>query len=232
MKLLSKSLNVFLLLITFTQISFAANTVTRNYTVKEFNELKAESAFKVEFIHSDENKVIIEIDEDAVDNVYVANEGEKLVIKLKEYNKYNINTMKAKVYGNSLSGISVSGASNFSSTYTFNEKNINIKAAGASKMEISIKTETLTADISGASKVTVKGDADKQTVYASGASHYDGKECKSNDVDITASGASKAIIDCKDSLDAKASGASHISYISTPKNIERIETGAGSIKMN
>jgi hypothetical protein len=75
------------------------------FTIKEFSKLKVSSAFQVEFIHSNENKVEVEIDEDDADDVFVGNADGTLTIKLKDYGNYNTSVMKATVYGNSLSGI-------------------------------------------------------------------------------------------------------------------------------
>lgn len=222
---------VFAVLIAFTQ-TIAAATVTKNYTVKEFSKLKVSSAFHVEFIHSNENKVTIEIDDDVAKDVYVGNSGDELTIKLKDSYNNITNTMKAKVYGNSLSQIDISGAVHFESDYTFAEKDIDIETSGASRMNINVNAESLDMEISGASKITVKGSADKQTIEISGASHYNGKDCKSSNISIEASGASKTTVNCTDILDVEASGASHITYVAEPKKINKDTTGASSVEMN
>lgn len=208
-----------------------AATITKNFAVKEFSKLKTGSAFHVEFIHSNENKVDIEIDEDMADKLFVENSGDELTIKLKDYSGNNIHTMKAKVYGNTLSELTISGAAHFKSDYTFTEKNIDINSSGASKVDITINTENLNMEISGASKVITKGNADKQIIEISGASNYNGKECKSANITIESSGASKASINCTDTLNVEASGASHITYTSVPKNINKETSGASSVEL-
>ena len=92
-----------------------------------------------------------------------------------------------------------------------------------------IKTEKLDVDISGASKININGNATKLLLDASGASNYNGKNCKNNFADISASGASKVIVDCSDTLEVKASGASSIKYISTPKTINKVTSGASNV---
>lgn len=208
-----------------------AGILTKDYTVKEFYKLKVGSAFHVEFIHSNENKVEIEIDEDMADILFVENSGDELIIKLKDYYGKKIQTMKAKVYGNTLYGITISGAAHFISDYTFAEKDININSSGASKVDITVNTENLNMEISGASKVITKGKADKQTIEISGASNYNGKECKSANITIESSGASKASVNCTDTLNVEASGASHITYSSVPKNINKETSGASSVEL-
>lgn len=231
MKNLFKSFITLVLTLTLIQ-AVSAGTVTKYYTVKEFSRLKVSSAFQAEFIHSNENKVVIEIDEDDADNVFVGNSDGEVTIKMKDYGNYHTSVMKAKVYGNSLSGIFVSGASRFTSDYTFTEKEMNIRTTGASKAEIIISAENLDIDLSGASKLTIKGSAAKQTIDISGASNYNGKECKSTNIDIGASGASKAILNCSNTLDAEASGASHVKYMSEPQKVTKSTSGASEVELN
>lgn len=230
---MSNMKTLFILILSATLAPVAvAGTITKNYTVKEFSKLRVSSAFRAEFIHSSENKVVIEIDETAAENVSVTNTGNELIIKMKDYTSNNsVHTMKAKIYGNSLSGIFISGASYFSSDYTLNEKELSIKVSGASNVKgLSLSASNLNIEVSGASKLSLKGNADKQIADVSGASFYNGEKCKSTNAFINASGASKAIVNCSDTLDAKASGASLITYTSTPKTIHKTASGASTIE--
>jgi hypothetical protein len=228
-KIIKKVAIIVLVLIAYSNSALAYDTVTKNYTVSNFSALKVSSAFTVEFIHSNENKVVVEIDKDAEKNLYVGVNDGKLVIKLQDCNYCNTRTLKAKVYGNSINELYISGASSFVSNYTFNEKKMSIKISGASKVDISIKTEQLSTDISGASKLIANGIATTQLIDASGASNFNGKNCKSNNVSVEASGASKVTIDCSNTLNVDASGASSIRYLSRPKTVNENSSGASSV---
>jgi len=232
--LITKTTFILILTIAFNQYLQASSfkTTTKNYTVKEFNILNASSAFQVEFIYSDENKVSVEIDEDVAKNLFVGNSGNTLIIKLKDCNYCKTHTLKAKVYGKTLSGINISGASTFTSNYVFNENNMSITTSGASKVSVALKTTQLKINISGASKITVSGNATYQTIEATGASTYHAEKCISNNINAKASGASKVIINCNELLDAEASGASSIRYITKPKTIQQNTSGASSIREN
>lgn len=212
------------------QLSLGYETISKTYAVKPFSQLRASSGFDVEFIHSDENKVIIEIGEDAAKKLMVENKGKELIIQLQDCINVSTKTMKATVYGNSLSSITMSGATTFSSDHTFGEKDMKINTSGASKMTILLKTENLDIDLSGASKLTVKGTAIKQMIEMSGASDYNGKGCKSMNIDISCSGASKAKLDCSGTLDAEASGASHVTYLNEPEKLYKKQSGASEIE--
>jgi len=228
-----KAMLILLITIACNQLLLASDkTITKNYTVTDFNALKISSAFQVNFIHSNENKVTVEIDEDVVKNLIVGTTGNELSIKLDKCNFCKTSTLKATVYGNSLSKIYVSGASSFISDHVFKSNEFSVKASGNSNIAVNIAAANLNIDASGASKITVKGSANQQKIYSSGASYYNGKNCKSKDATVSASGASKIIIDCSDSLHAEASGASNIRYISKPKNVEEDTSGASDVGLD
>lgn len=217
----------------FLSLSFfivKAETITKTYSVKAFEKLRIGSAFEVEFIYSDENKVIIEIDSDEAEDVFVGNTADELIIKMKDYTFNNSSVMKAKVYAKTINALKASGATKFSSNTTFSGTNFKLNVSGASKVDISIDSKDLIAELSGASKVFLKGKAVQQHVELSGASKYDAKKCKSETITIEASGASKASIDCTDSLTVDASGASHVTYVQKPKQINQDVSGASEVE--
>ena len=229
-KTIKKAIFFLITSIVFQSTIFASNNiVTKNYVLNQFSTLKISNSFQVEFKHSNENKVSVEIDENTLKNLSVTNTNNELSLKLKDCNFCKTKTLKAIVYGNSLIAIFVSGASTFTSDYTFIGKEISIKNSGASRINIIVKTEKLDIDVSGASKINVNGSATKLLLDASGASNYNGKNCKNNFADISASGASKVIVDCSDTLEVKPSGASSIKYISTPKTINKVTSGASNV---
>ena len=102
--------------------------------------------------------------------LFVRNNGNTLFIKLKDCNYCKTNTLKAKVYSKSLSGIKVSGASAFTSKHVFNETNLSITTSGVSKVSIAEEIKKMDINISGASKIILNGNAFKHTIQASGAS--------------------------------------------------------------
>lgn len=206
-----------------------AKTVIKNYPVKDFSELRIGSAFEVEFIHSNENKVTVETDDEVAESVFVGTSGDELTIKLKEGRYYHTHALKAKVYGNSLERIFIGGASSFTTDFIFSEKSIDATVSGASKAVFAVKTNDLHVNVSGASKVTIKGSAGQQDADVSGASFYDAKGCISSDSFINSSGASKVILQCTDTLNVDARGASHITVINTPKKIHKSLSGASDL---
>jgi hypothetical protein len=78
--------------------------------------------------------------------------------------------------------------------------------------------------------VVLSGSAGDVVVDASGASTIDLANFPVADARVDASGASKVTVDASGTLDADASGASHVYYLGSPR-LGRIDTsGASSVK--
>lgn len=106
-----------------------------------------------------------------------------------------------------------------------------IDASGVSRVGLSdAKSEELYLDCSGASKINVSGETTRLYVNVSGASKVGAGGLKSQDANIDASGASNVDTFATGNLQAKASGASRITYSGGPKSVEKRSRGASSIE--
>ena len=68
-----------------------------------------------------------------------------------------------------------------------------------------------------------------QTVRIAGAGGYDARRLESQAVVVDASGSSDVVVDSRDSLDAKVSGAATVQYGGNPK-LKRSVEGAGTLE--
>ena len=105
-----------------------------------------------------------------------------------------------------------------------------VKATGVSKIMLKdVKNDALALDASGASKITVSGSTSSLTVETSGASKVLSSGLISKEAVVEASGASSADINVSESLNAQASGASHIRYVGSPGTLDVDRSGAATI---
>ena len=71
-KTIKKAIFFLITSIVFQSTIFASNNiVTKNYVLNQFSTLKISNSFQVEFKHSNENKVSVEIDENTLKNLSV-----------------------------------------------------------------------------------------------------------------------------------------------------------------
>ena len=85
----------------------------------------------------------------------------------------------------------------------------------------------LRADVSGASRLELSGQGQDGRINVSGASQANLADFAMQNVDVEASGASRAEVNVSGRLDAQASGASTVGYTGNP-TMGRIETSGAS----
>lgn len=105
---------------------------------------------------------------------------------------------------------------------------LNVEGASKAALE-NVETAELNVSANGASKIGISGKAARLTLEASGASSINAVNIESGEADAKASGASKVSVFANDKLTADANGASRISYIGNPLNIEKSVSGASLV---
>lgn len=127
-----------------------------------------------------------------------------------------------------LTGIELAGAGRIEAgQLSTDQLQINGRGAGAVVIDDLI-TNTLEVTASGNLQAELAGAVDSQTVTLSDAAGYAAANLSSRTASITASGASQAIVNVSESLDARVSGASRVEYIGDPAVTEDV-SAAGSL---
>lgn len=105
-----------------------------------------------------------------------------------------------------------------------------LDVSGASKVNLTnLNNESFQLHSSGASKIKVEGTTTNFEIKTSGASKIEAESLKAENVSVKSSGASRVSVAVTNDLKVKASGASNISYVGTPVNIERKTSGASNL---
>ena len=143
--------------------------------------------------------------------------------------------VKVTVYSKSFSELYVSGASKVytaDSTF-FRFADFKLELHGASEAHLKVFVNGLfDVNVSGASDADLSGTSGKLYLESSGASGVDANQLKARNGDIHVSGASHADVNVSDTLEAEASGASHIGFTGNPKSINKSSSGASEIEHN
>lgn len=186
----------------------SGNIVTEKRDVTGFSAIDVSNVFVVEVTSQSEFSVEVEADDNLLPLIKTEVQNGRLEISAEKKIKSK-SPIKVRI-----------GAPNI-------EK---LNASGASRTTISnISGTAINLDISGASKVTLKGNASQLTADMSGASSVDATELQCEKVSVDSSGASKAKVNATGTLSVNASGASSISYVGTPATINKKTTGASSV---
>lgn len=189
-------------------IKGSGTSKTEQRNVTGFSEIKAGGAVNLEVDAGKEFIVSVEADDNLLQYIKTEVNGNTLKI----YSEGNISPtakLNVKISMPVLEGLDISGASD--------AKVMNVKA------------DSLELKASGASEINIVGEANELKAEASGASEINAENLRTQSAEVDANGASSAIVSATDELNVDASGASKISYTGEPKNIKQNASGASSI---
>ncbi|MCQ2134373.1 MAG: DUF2807 domain-containing protein [Bacteroidales bacterium] len=171
-------------------------TATKVVNLKDFNEIASKGAFDVYFVYSDEPKAEIVASKDIIDNVVVAQKGNKVTVNLDR--KVNVKSHGVKttvrLYAPSVKSISLAGSGNIEAE-TIHEPEFSAAVAGSGDIVIySIVADEAEFAVAGAGDVRVSDLEVKEleaAVAGSGdivlnghAGRFEGDIAGSGDIDI------------------------------------------------
>lgn len=177
--------------------------------VSDFSKIEGSGAINVEISIQNDFSVEVEADDNLLQYIKTEVSGDTLKIysegRISRQNPVNI-----KIGMPAIDELNISGAS---------------KASAAN-----IKGEEISIKANGASKIVISGEVKNLQTKANGASSIEAENLKSENAEVKVNGASKATVFATNELNADANGASRITYIGEPINIEKSSNGASSIK--
>lgn len=200
--------------------------ITQTRDAKPFSKIEISGAANVVYTQSDTLALKVTADEKEMDNIYTTYEGDILVIKAKGTFTHSY---KVYVNGNTLTKITSSGASKFTTANTLVADSLAIDVSGASSVNASLKTKATDVMLSGASGVTLEGESNRLYSTVSGASSLKAYKLTTSAANVTASGASTAKIFASDKINANATGSSSIKFKGDPKDVSAEASSSSSI---
>lgn len=187
----------------------SGNVKTENREVSGFKAVDISSAFEVEITAQKDFKLEIEADDNLLPLIKSEVEDGKLVIKTdKSFNSGN--PLKIRISAPDINSLELSGASK-----------VNL---------VNVSNESLSLDSSGASKIRIEGTTKNFSIEMSGASKLDAENLKAENVSVESSGASNMTVFVTNVLKADLSGATNVTYLGSPKSVEKKTSGASSLK--
>jgi hypothetical protein len=213
------------------RVTGSGRTVTKDYDFSDFTRIEAGSAFEVDVRQSDSTSVQVTVDDNLEQYLDVTQNGDTLRLQLKPSVRFGFSraTLRAKVSMPSLDGLDISGAARATVTGFNSQQPLDVQVSGASTLRGDITSGNARFDVSGASTVTLDGTAGDIDVEASGASTANLQDLAAANGRVSASGASRAVVNVSGTLDAEASGASSIRYMGNPAHVREDASGASSV---
>lgn len=211
------------------RIKGSGNVIKETRNVTGFHALDIGGAFEIELVKSNEEKVIIETDDNIMPFIETTVRGGELEIdNTKDIN--NPTKLKVVIYYKSLDELEISGAAELYSSDVLESPKLELDFSGASEVTLKIKTDELSGDFSGASKVEMEGQANRADLDLSGASVIECYGLEINYLNLDASGAAVVRVLVLEKLSIDASGASSVRYKGSPSIDIQSVSGASSVR--
>lgn len=182
----------------------------RNFNVSEFDELNLGGIFQVKVVKGSTHSFVAKGRETDLDKIALNQNGNQLKVGLKKGHHFNLKKIVLEITTPNLEKISIGGVCKFTAS-GFQQQSMNIKASGASKIELK------------------NGSSNHFKLYVSGASKIMAYDFQVKEAKLELSGASKAYVSVKERLTVDASGASKVRYLGDPK-VHSNSSGVSSVR--
>ena len=190
------------------------NVTKQQRPVSTFDKIEiASGPFTVNLTQGDIESVEVEIDDNLQQYVEVRNEGNKLVLDVKNKIKFGKTTKNnINVTFKNIDLLTVSGVSKVKTLNTLNCDVLTLTVSGVSDGEFEVSCEKLNATLSGVGNVVLRGNATEFSVRQSGVGNFNAKGLKADRVDVVNSGVGSVSVYASQELSMSNSGVGSITY--------------------
>src|SRR5579863_8912353 len=236
------NLKTSLLLLTFPMLLFSCrnifgrrvhgngNITTQDRAVSDFKDIEVGGAAKVFVSQGDQHSVKVEVDDNLQQFIEVSQEGDKVIVR--ERRGFNIDpTGDLKIYVTSpvYNDIDVSGACDIiGQTPVNNPEDLEMHISGSGTMKMEVNAPRITAEVSGAGNIDLKGETKTADLDLSGSGHAHCFDLKTENTKIQISGAGSAEVYASVRLNAEVSGAGNVDYKGGAA-VDQHVSGAGGV---
>jgi len=206
------------------------NVVTEEREVtQDFNEVKGSRGLDVYLTKGNENKIIIEADENLLELIETNISNGKLTITSSK----NIGRAKSKkvhVTFVELSKIEASSGADIIGNSVIKNETLTLDSSSGADLEIEVFAKQLYAETSSGADIDVSGKASILNAKASSGSDLNAKKLQVLTCNAKASSGANITVNVKDNLDAKASSGGDVKYYGNPVSVTKKDGSSGSIR--
>lgn len=211
------------------KITGSGHVITQERSLETFTKIEVSKGLDCEVTQGNDQKVIIEADDNLQDGIIttVSNGVLKITSKYNNYN--NVKSKKIKVQIPVILGLETTSASSLITKNIIKSNTIYVKSSSASKIMANIEADKIILEATSGSDLNIEGKALEVTTASSSGSSINAENLLANDINSQSSSGSSTIVNPILKLKAHASSASSISYSKTPKSLAVEENSGGSV---
>ncbi|MCP5505872.1 MAG: DUF2807 domain-containing protein [Chlamydiales bacterium] len=212
-------------------ISLFCQEVTRSYDFNYIREFIYIGAGKIEIKQGERNRLTLTAEEALMDNTLLADQRGILSLAPKDpfFTGRFPGIMKGVLEVKELRKIELNGSVSADIDHLKGEDlTIELLAEGSSLIEGALELEKLSLSIVGSAEAVLRGNAEEQSVFITGAGAYAGENFVTKKSMIHIQGAGTAFVNATEILNALIIGYGHVHYVGTPKINDKI-SGQGKV---
>lgn len=220
-----------------TQVSATASKKAKGngYVTKElrkidsFSKIKASSGLNIILFQGEEEKIIVETDENLLNLIKTTIEGETLKCFIDDQIKF-ATKMNVYVYYKNVNSIKASSGADVDSDLILKGTTMKLKSSSGADIKLKLKVNNLTCDASSGAVIKVEGWADEIDAEASSGADVKAKDMKVKYAKAEASSAGTIVVSPSEKIIATASSSGDIIYYGNISDISISESSGGDVR--
>ena len=212
------------------QVEGEGPVVMNEFEIDNFNQLSLHSGWKVLLIPSDENKLVLEANENLVELLEIEQKGNRLKIDSEKLIKKADSKLIQLYYNQELTEIKTSSGVYLIAEDIKHSGNLNLVSTSGSKLELSFEGEKLAAETTSGASIHLTGSAAYLVVKSTSGSGFEAETFLAKKAKAKANSGANINLNVEEELEAKATSGAIIKHNSGIKNVSKDTNSGGTIK--
>lgn len=214
----------------FDSVDGSGDVVSESRDVAGFDQVVMEYSGEMEIIQGDAEGLTIETDDNLLQYIRTKVDNGTLTIDLTESKDLNPSkSIKYELLVQNLSRIESRG-SLVARAQSLRTESLTVDISGSGEVTIgSLEAQELAVQVDGSGKLNLGGQVTTQRIDISGSGRYDAGGLASASAEISIDGSGNAVLQASDTLDISISGSGKVQYYGNPR-IDQSISGSGSVE--
>ncbi len=212
------------------QVNGDGDVITEERHVdQDFEQVRGSRGLDVYLTEGNENKIVVEADENLLDLIETTVSNGKLTITSSK----NIGRAKAKkvhVTYVKLTNIEASSGSDVIGNSVIKSETLTLDSSSGADLEVEVFAKDLYVETSSGADIEVTGKSSTLYANASSGSEIDAKKLEVTNCNAKASSGADITVTVNNKLNAKASSGGDVKYYGDPVSVSKKDSSSGSIR--
>lgn len=209
------------------------NNITRDYKVKEFNQIDASTVGDIYYTQSTDGQTTVQIygPDNIVKLVEVSVKDNRLTLEMEKYKSIKNLKLRITLSSPELNSIHFKGVGDINIENAFTTTKLNIESKGVGDIKIdNLTCDELTVKSMGVGNIELRGKAQSANLSSKGVGDIEAEKLEATHVEAHSKGVGNISCHATESIKASAKGVGSIKYKGSPTQKSLNKDGIGTIK--